>query len=701
MQALANDASIKNARLISSRGQKGRLSSYELIPIKTMGRLTGEKFIFVPDRGYYPINKEHTKKAWEELPFRKSYKGDLAALFISNEYMDYLKYGPIVLNEDMLPPSYEEKTGFQNIEVKSNEKGWFFLDPQYGTGKSTISMAQMISAFKKEKKNFIKSGEQWFKIPQFIKEFDWDLDEENGLLKVNTLGLLRLNAAAGGFDSFAGSKSILKKIQTCIEFKDDIKAPSLKGSKLNLREYQESGLKWLWWLYENNLHGLLADEMGLGKTHQTMALITAIKNSDTKSKFLVMAPTTVLDHWYDKLLDFCPDIKAVKHHGTRRSQNIDNLIKNNDVIITSYGVMLRDIKNLSNIEWHSIILDEAHLIKNNSTATYKAVCKLNSRIRLCLTGTPLENHLGELKNIYDFILPGYLGSDDYFKKNFINPIDKQTDKDKVLELQKLIHPFKMRRTKKEVLKDLPPKVEDIRHCALSSDQTKMYHEVLSLRANPLIEQLEDSETKVSYLHVFATLTMLKQVCNHPELIAKTGNFEQFTSGKFELLKELLAEALGSGHKIVIYSQYVEMIEIISNYLESQLVKHVTLTGKTKNRGKVIKEFQEDNSCKIFVGSLLAGGVGIDLTAASVVIHYDRWWNASKENQATDRVYRIGQNKNVQVLKLVTRGTLEEKIDELIKSKQKLFEKFLDRDEELFKTLSRAQLIGLLKGVEED
>ena len=177
-----------------------------------MGRLTGEKFIFVPDRGYYPINKEHTKKAWEELPFRKSYKGDLAALFISNEYMDYLKYGPIVLNEDMLPPSYEEKTGFQNIEVKSNEKGWF-LDPQYGTGKSTISMAQMISAFKKEKKNFIKSGEQWFKIPQFIKEFDWDLDEENGLLKVNTLGLLRMNAAAGGFDSFAGSKSILRKFR--------------------------------------------------------------------------------------------------------------------------------------------------------------------------------------------------------------------------------------------------------------------------------------------------------------------------------------------------------------------------------------------------------------------------------------------------------------------------------------------------------
>ena len=211
LESLAEDADIKNARLIVNRGQKGRLASYELIPIKNMNRQTGDKFIFIPERGYYPINKEDTKKAWEELPFKKSYKGDLAALFISNEYMDYMKYGPIVINEELLPPSFENKTEFQKIEVNSSDKGWFFLDPQYGTGKSSVSMAQMISAFKKEKKNFIKSGDQWFKIPQFIKEFDWEVDDQTGLLKVNTLGLLRLNAAAGDTIPLQAVNQRLKK----------------------------------------------------------------------------------------------------------------------------------------------------------------------------------------------------------------------------------------------------------------------------------------------------------------------------------------------------------------------------------------------------------------------------------------------------------------------------------------------------------
>jgi SNF2 family DNA or RNA helicase len=253
----------------------------------------------------------------------------------------------------------------------------------------------------------------------------------------------------------------------------------------------------------------------------------------------------------------------------------------------------------------------------------------------------------------------------------------------------------MRRNKANVLHDLPEKVEDIRHCTLSNDQVKIYREVLELKARPILETLKDENNPVPYLHVFAVLTLLKQVCNHP-LLVHPGKLDQYESGKFEALKEILTEALDSGHKVVIYSQYVEMIRLISLYLEQQTIHHVILTGQTKNRGKVIETFQTDPNCKIFVGSLLAGGIGIDLTAASVVVHYDRWWNASKENQATDRVYRIGQNKNVQVLKLVTRGTLEEKIDALINTKKELFEKFMDRDEEIFKTLTRSQLIDLLQ-----
>ncbi|RYZ78626.1 MAG: DEAD/DEAH box helicase, partial [Proteobacteria bacterium] len=275
------------------------------------------------------------------------------------------------------------------------------------------------------------------------------------------------------------------------------------------------------------------------------------------------------------------------------------------------------------------------------------------------------------------------------------PIGKGAEPEVELALQKLIHPFKMRRTKAAVLDDLPEKVEDIRHCALSAQQVKLYKDVLDLKAKPLVETLKNNESPVPFLHIFAILTLLKQICNHPALV-NGEDPAKFESGKFESLKEILAEALESGHKVVIYSQYVGMIKIISNYLKGQEVNHEVLTGQTKNRGKVIDRFQTDPECKIFIASLLAGGVGIDLTAASVVIHYDRWWNASKENQATDRVYRIGQNKNVQVLKMVTRGTLEEKIDLLIASNQQVFEKFMDRDEEVFKAFSRNQLIELLQ-----
>ena len=278
----------------------------------------------------------------------------------------------------------------------------------------------------------------------------------------------------------------------------------------------------------------------------------------------------------------------------------------------------------------------------------------------------------------------------------MNNTAKDDDESKSVELRKLINPLKMRRTKDQVLKDLPEKIEDLRHCTLSDEQVAIYREIVSLKSTKIIEQLSTTDSPIPYMHVFATLQMLKQICNHPSLL--TGkNWKLSTSGKFELLKNLLTEAFRSGHKVVIFSQYVRMIQIISEYLASIEISHTVLNGATRNRGKVIEKFQTDPNCKVFIGSLLAGGVGIDLTAASVVIHYDRWWNPSKENQATDRVHRIGQKRAVQVIKLVTKGTLEEKIDEMITKKKRIFEKFMEKDEELFKKLSKEELIELLSG----
>ena len=307
----------------------------------------------------------------------------------------------------------------------------------------------------------------------------------------------------------------------------------------------------------------------------------------------------------------------------------------------------------------------------------------------------MENHLGELKAVFDFLVPGYLGSDEYFRKKWLNPISTGVQTGSENSLQKLIHPFKMRRTKELVLKDLPEKVEDIRHCSLSDEQQAMYKQTMDMKVLPLMNLVRDDNKVVPFLHVFAVLTLLKQICDHPAVLTGKETWKAHESGKFNLFKELIEEALASGHKVVVYSQYLEMLGIISSYLKEQNIMHEVLTGGTTNRGKVIERFQTNPECKVFCASLLAGGVGIDLTAANVVIHYDRWWNASKENQATDRVHRIGQHRNVQVLKLVTRNSLEERIDQLIRKKQALFEKFLDHDEEVFKTLSRGEIIELL------
>ncbi|NRA67039.1 MAG: DEAD/DEAH box helicase [Pseudobacteriovorax sp.] len=685
-------------RFYAKNSDKPKDGYFEFISAKTGARFIGNEHFFYPKRGFWKLDQDQVSSDWYELPLKKTFKDDSAAHFINSKFVDYSSVGPIWLDEALKDHNIEQAPQLQEIKVHKSAEGWFYLDPRYGEGKESVSMIDLMNQFKKNKRNFLKKGNKWLKVPDFIKEHEWSIDETGNYLKVDALGLLRLSAAVGDFDQFVGSKATLNRIRNKLEFKPEVKkTPSLKHTKLNLREYQEVGLRWMWWLYENKLHGLLADEMGLGKTHQAMGLMSAIQNKKSDARFLVISPTTVLDHWEDKINDFCGNLQPIKHHGQKRSHNLKVFQKNHHLLITSYGVLLRDLKQLSQIHWDAIILDEAHFVKNNGTATYRAVCKLTGDIRICLTGTPMENHLSELKNIFDFLIPGYLGSDDYFKKNFLNPIEKDEDAEDVeTKLQKLIHPFKMRRNKANVLKDLPEKVEDVRHCALESDQIKLYQGVLNLKAKPLVEKLQDDQSSVPYLHVFATLTLLKQICNHPILVEKKGHYSDYKSGKFELLKEILEEALGSNHKVVIYSQYVEMINIISQYLNDIDVEHVTLTGSTRNRGKVISRFQNEDSCKVFVGSLLAGGVGIDLTSASVVVHYDRWWNASKENQATDRVYRIGQNKNVQVMKLVNRGTLEEKIDALISTKKELFEKFLDKDEELFKSLTRNQLIELLQ-----
>jgi len=671
-------------------------SQWHFFSFKSAAKYVGKDYFFIPEVGYFPIQKESANPAWFDLPLTRTFKEDDAAEFILSRYAGYLGPASVWVDETLMTQVVVDAPKLSAVEILEDNNGWFRLDPKYGKGESTISMSLLMQHLRKKKRSFIRSGDVWLKIPDFVTQFPWQLAEDGEALKVDAIGIMRLKAAMGEFDQFAGSKAVINKLRERLDFDPDMPTPEMTASKLNLRSYQEIGLKWLWWLYRNGLHGLLADEMGLGKTHQAMALMTAIQKESPNAKFLVICPTTVLDHWLDKSFDFCPNLRPMKYHGSTRTGSFKKIENDSDLMITSYGVLLRDIKSLSAIPWKAVILDEAHFVKNHETATYQAVCRINSQIRICLTGTPMENDLSELKNIFDFLVPGYLGSNEYFKRIYMTPIAAGSAPEAELALQKLIYPFKMRRTKVQVLPELPAKVEDVRHCALSEEQVRLYREIVAMKANPLVQQLQDESTSIPYLHVFATISLLKQVCDHPALILDNADYKKHESGKFELLKELLREALESGHKVVIFTQYLGMVRIIQSYLEENGIGHEVLTGQTRNRGEVIARFQTLPDSKVFVGSLLAGGIGIDLTAASEVIHYDRWWNASKENQATDRVHRIGQEKNVQVLKLVTRGTLEEKIDTLIAAKAALFEKFMDKDEDVFKNLSRQELIDLLQ-----
>lgn len=662
------------------------------VPLTQAQDLVGERYFFLPSYGYIPLKRD---SVWRNLADSKRYSGDQAAALIRDNFLEFSSCQNLYLDHKLKKEKVIEDPGLARIEVKDVQGDVFHLSLDYYIDGKKVSLTKLLARSKKRR--YLKTdNNQWLKIPDLVSDGEWKITGDGEYIVASPLDIHRLKAAMGEYDTFVGSKESLGKLSAKTTFDAMVEPPSLSHSNLNLRSYQQFGFKWLWWLYQNNLHGLLADEMGLGKTHQAMALLSAVQNGKENFKFLVVCPTTVLTHWSDKISEFAPDLNPAIYHGQSRFSRLARINDANLTVITSYGVLQRDIAELQKSHWDVVVLDEAHYVKNSSTHTYRAACKLSNSMRMCLSGTPFENDLRELKSIFDFLLPGYLGSDRFFRRNILRPIKDSGSPSDELVLKKLIHPFKLRRTKEAVLPDLPDKVIDFRTCTLSAAQQKLYRGVLEFKAKPLTEQLQENESNVPVIHIFAILNLLKQICNHPLLLLDSMDIDKVESGKFELLKELIFEGIESNQKIVIYTQYLKMVEIIRAYLAQQKIKYVTLTGASQNRGRIISQFQTDTETKVFVATLLTGGVGIDLTAASIVIHYDRWWNASKENQATDRVHRIGQNKNVQVFKLITKDTFEEKIDHLIKKKQELFEKYLEKDEEVFKNLTRQELIDLLK-----
>lgn len=481
-----------------------------------------------------------------------------------------------------------------------------------------------------------------------------------------------------------------------------IPSPQLDQLRSTLRQYQRLGAEWLWHLYNTGLSGLLCDDMGVGKTYQAMALLcasfTQAKLEQRTCKFFIVCPTSIIWHWRDKLAEVLPHLRVCCRTASERCAFSDQ----DDVLLTSYGIVRSDIKLLKTHHFEVAIFDELQIAKNHVSQVWAALSQIRASMRLGLTGTPIENDLRELKALFDIVLPGYFPNERFFREYYIRPIERGHSEERRSLLARYVQPFVLRRRKADVLPELPSKTEEVYQTDLIGEQKTLYHQVATHQGLPLIDQLRDTSAPIPYMHIFALLSALKQVCNHPaSYFRDEKNFTRYESGKWEIFVELLEEALEGNLKVVVFSQFLSMLDIIGNHLSTQKIGYTELRGSTRRRGDVIARFREDPSCRVFLGSLQAAGLGIDLTAASVVIHYDRWWNAARENQATDRVHRLGQSRGVFVYKLMTRHSVEENIDRMIARKAKLLDEVVGYDDHrVIRKLQRNELLELLEGIQE-
>ena len=478
---------------------------------------------------------------------------------------------------------------------------------------------------------------------------------------------------------------------------DVIDVPS--NLQAEMRRYQEVGFKWLKTLDNYGLGGILADDMGLGKTLQVITLLLDYNNRhDDRKSSMVVCPSSLALNWSSELAKFAPNLSVcvISGNASERMAIIDK-VNDYDVVITSYDLLKRDVDvyKEKDYEFKYIVADEAQYIKNNNTQNFKAIKQIKAQTRYALTGTPIENSLAELWSIFDFTMPGYLYSYKQFKEIFETPIIRDEDGYKIKKLKTLIEPFILRRIKEEVLTELPEKTVTVLNSEMEEEQQKIYASYMAEAREEVANELIGKDFEKNQMKILALLMRLRQICCHPSLFVE--NYES-GSGKLNLCMEIIKDAVQGNHKILLFSGYTSMFDILEKELEAEGIKYFKLTGQTKvgDRIKLVDEFNENEDVKVFLISLKAGGTGLNLIGADMVIHYDPWWNISAENQATDRTYRIGQKRNVQVYKLITKNSIEEKIYELQQRKAKLVDNMLSTNETFISRLSKDEIMDLFK-----
>jgi superfamily II DNA or RNA helicase len=586
--------------------------------------------------------------------------------------------------------------GSSKIELEVTENNdWFDINAMVSFGPYRIPFIQLKNHILNHKKEFtLPSGEiavipeKWFAQYGNLLHFTEGSNELK--LRRHHIGLVT-DLAEGEM----ASVTMTRKLQKLTNFDELEDVPMPLNFEGNLRPYQKAGYNWFHFLKQYHFGGCLADDMGLGKTIQTLSLLQKHKedteNAGGKATSLVIMPTSLIYNWLNEARKFAPQLKLMVHTGAMRYRSAE-VFANYDVVITTYGISRIDIEMFKDFFFDYVILDESQNIKNPSSKSYQAVKQLKSRFKLILSGTPVENSVNDLWTQMSFINPGLLGAQQFFQNEFVTPIEKKKDEDKAHKLQALIKPFVLRRTKEQVATELPPKTENLFYSQMTEEQSSVYEEIKSEYRNELLKSLEDGTFAKTQIQVLQGLIKLRQIANHPIMIDKDYEGD---SGKFEDVVHTLNNVLDGGHKVLIFSQFVKQLSIYRDHFDRVGIPYVYLDGSTQNRGDVVKQFQEDEKTRVFLISIKAGGVGLNLTEADYVFILDPWWNPAVEQQAIDRTHRIGQTKNVFIYKFITKDSVEEKILALQQRKLSLSRALITTEESFIKSLTAEDIKEIL------
>lgn len=573
---------------------------------------------------------------------------------------------------------------------------WFNAEVDMKFGNQKASLKQLHKSIRNKSK-FVQLDdgtngilpEEWMKKLDSYFQSGEIIDEMLRLPKSNFSEIKNL------FEQDVLSKEVAEEIDTFNKaFFQNQNIPETEvPAELNamLRDYQRQGLDWLNYLDRFNFGGCLADDMGLGKTLQIIAFILSQNKKQSQNTNLVVVPTSLLFNWQAEVEKFAPSIKIFTHYGANRIKNTQHFA-GNEIVLTTYGMMLSDIRFLKEFQFNYIFLDESQAIKNPNSERYKAARLLKSRNKVVLTGTPIENNTFDIYGQLSFAIPGLLGSKEYFRDIYSTPIDKFEYTKRANDLQQKIKPFILRRTKKQVAKELPDKTEMVIYCEMGEEQRRIY-DAHEKELREYISAKDEEEIAKESMHVLTGLTKLRQICNSPALLKDEESFGD-SSAKIEVLMEQI-ENKSSQHKILVFSQFVSMLDLIKEELLERNISFEYLTGQTKNRAAKVNEFQGNENVRVFLISLKAGGTGLNITEADYVYLVDPWWNPAVENQAIDRCYRIGQKKNVIAVRLICPNTVEEKIMKLQQSKTQLANDLITTDGSVLKKLSKQDLMEML------